>query len=507
MTEPISFGELDFTLVSGMNGPRGQVKPETPFRIAVLGDFSGRKQRGALAERAVLRVDRDNIDSLMAKLKVHITLPAAGNAEAEELSFNELEDFHPERIYANLGLFHALQAARKKADDPKAFAEALRKVAPKANPAPPDPATAPATVSSTAGFLDQVLDATAQPPEERKAASRIETEWDRFLGKLVEPHTLPDTTALRAKLTGKLDAAAGDMMRALIHYPDFQRLEAIWRSLAFLVNRIETDETLEVFLIDVGKEDLSADVRAHEDLQECGVYKLLVEKSVLTPGAPPWALLVGMYTFVPTLQDLETLGRMAKIAHRAGAPFLSGASERLLGCPSPTHLPDPSAWPGLPPDAQAAWDALRRLPEACRLGLVLPRFLLRLPYGADTDPTERFDFEEMPGTPLHEAYLWGNPAVACAFLIAKAFSRDEWAMRPGAFQDVERLPLHIHNQAGEIISRPCAEVLLTERAALKILDAGLMPLVSFKDQDMARLVRFQSIAQPPAQLAGPWQGE
>jgi type VI secretion system protein ImpC len=510
MSEPISFGELDFNLVSGMNGPQGKVKPETPFRIAVLGDFTGRAQRGiietgtALTERRVIEVDRDTIDARLSALKVQISLPATGENEATEvLSFKEIDDFHPDRMVERLGLFQALQSARKKADDPKAFAEALGRLTEKPKAPKPPPPVQP-IVSSKADFLDQVLDATAQPPEERKTAPKIETEWDRYLQGLVAPHTVPDTTDLREKLKSELDAAAGDMMTALLHFPDFQRLEAIWRGLSFLVHRVETDEHLQLFLIDITQEELSTDLRNVTDLQTSGLYKLLVEKSVLTPGAQPWSLLVGAYTFSSSSDDIETLGRIAKIARQAGAPFISAAGEEMIGCRKISETPDAAAWPGLSPNEQAGWDMLRRQPEASWIGLAFPRFLLRLPYGKDTDPTERFHFEEMPSVPSHEDYLWGNPAFACAYLIAKAFHRDEWQMRPGSFQDIERLPLHLYKVAGETTTKPCAEVLLTERTALKILDMGFMPLVSFKNQDMARIVRFQSIAVPPTQLAGRW---
>ena len=337
----------------------------------------------------------------------------------------------------------------------------------------------------------------------------MKPEWDRFLGKLVEPHTMPDTTALRAELTGKLDAAAGDMMRALIHFPDFQRLEAIWRALSFLVSRIETDETLEIFLIDVGKEELAADIRASEDLRNTGIYKLLVEKSVLTPGAFPWSLLVGMYTFEPNAPGSGNTRPAWQKSHtvqaRRFSPVPVSAFWAALPCPGCRTRP---AWPGLPPDIQAAWGWAETL-AGCLPGWGLalpPRFspATSLRKRTRTRPSGLI-LREMPETPRHDEYLWGNPAVVCACLIAKAFSRDEWQMRPGTYQDVERLALHLYKQAGESVAQPCAEVLLTERAALKILDSGLMPLVSFKDQDMARLVRFQSISQPATQLAGPWQ--
>lgn len=510
MSEPISFGELDFNLVSGMNGPQGKGRPETAFRIAVLGDFSGRAQRGevetgaALADRRILEVDRDTIDARLLALKVQLPLPAAGGNEAAEvLLFKEIDDFHPDRLVERLGLFQALQSARRKADDPKAFAEALGRLTekpPARQPAPP----AQPKVSSTSDLLDQILDATAQPPTERKAAPRIETEWDHYLQGLVAPHTVADTTELRAKLKSELDTAASDMMNALLHFPDFQRLEAIWRGLAFLVHRVETGAHLQIFMIDITKAELSSDLRNVTDLQTSGIYKLLVEKSVLTPGAQPWSLLVGAYAFSAAPSDIETLGQMAKIARQAGAPFISAAGDEMIGCRQLSETPDAAAWPGLPPSEQAGWVALRRLPEASWIGLAFPRFLLRLPYGKDTDPAERFHFEEMPSAADHEAYLWGNPAFACACLIAKAFCRDAWRLRPGAFQDIERLPLHIYKIDGETAVKPCAEALLTERTALKILDMGFMPLVSFKNQDTARLVRFQSIALPPTQLAGRW---
>jgi type VI secretion system protein ImpC len=67
------------------------------------------------------------------------------------------------------------------------------------------------------------------------------------------------------------------------------------------------------------------------------------------------------------------------------------------------------------------------------------------------------------------------------------------------------LPLHIYTHEGESQIKPCGEVLLTERAADIIIEKGLMPLLTLKDQDVIRLARFQSIAEPLKPLAGRWQ--
>jgi type VI secretion system protein ImpC len=166
-------------------------------------------------------------------------------------------------------------------------------------------------------------------------------------------------------------------------------------------------------------------------------------------------------------------------------------------------MADPRDWRPDPTAAQF-WQALRELPEACSLGLLMPRFLLRLPYGEETSPAETFPFEEISGTPAHDEYLWGNPAFAAACLLGQAFSEDGWRMRPGTIREIAGLPLHSYQHDGEGVLQPCGEVWLTDRAADSILERGLMPLVSARNSDSVLLVRFQSLADPKKPLAGRW---
>jgi type VI secretion system protein ImpC len=88
--------------------------------------------------------------------------------------------------------------------------------------------------------------------------------------------------------------------------------------------------------------------------------------------------------------------------------------------------------------------------------------------------------------------------------LAQSFSENGWQFRTMLHSTLDGLPLHVYKQNGESVLQPCAEALLTERAAEQILEAGLMPLVSLKGKDVARLVRFQSIAEPLQALAGRW---
>ena len=228
---------------------------------------------------------------------------------------------------------------------------------------------------------------------------------------------------------------------------------------------------------------------------------MLVEQA---PGAAPWTLIAADYRFAATQADVETLGRIAQIAAKAGTPFLAEASSTIFGCDSVAATPDPDDWQATDEAGAAMWQMLRELPQATSLGLAAPRFLLRLPYGAESSPLERFAFEEIP-QPDHGAYLWGNPALVCACLLAATFSETGWQMAGRLYRDLADMPLHLYQEDGESRVKPCAEAVLLDRAVERILDCGIMPLQSFGDRGAVRLVRLQSLADPPAALAGRWE--
>jgi type VI secretion system protein ImpC len=344
---------------------------------------------------------------------------------------------------------------------------------------------------------------------ERKAdeprSSRIPDPWTSFVRGIIAPHIVPKADPRQAEALGLIDLATSAQMSALLHLPAFQALESAWRAVFFLTRNLETNSRLKLMLIDVSKEELAQDLASSQGITSSGTYRLLVEKSVGTPGAEPWAILAGNYTFNSSREDAELAGRMAKVAARAGAPFLAGANPNLLGCDSIADLPDRRQWTKpLAPEAATAWKAVRGLPEARFVGLTLPRFLIRLPYGKETESTELFDFDEMPDTDAHEDYLWANPAFAATLLLAQTFTQQGWELRPGTLAEIAGLPIHIYTVEGESRTKPCAEVLMTQTSAEEMIEKGFMPLASLKDQPVIRLVRFQSLADPPSALAGRW---
>jgi type VI secretion system protein ImpC len=425
------------------------------------------------------------------------------------LKFNDLDEFHPDYLFRQVQLFQKLRATREKLSDPDTFAETAGELgigAPKAAeapPVPPEPRRESDVQQALSGnFLDQLVEETEQKSAEVRP-SRIPDPFTSLVRSIIAPHIVPKADPRQADALGLLDLATSAQMSALLHLPAFQAIESAWRAVFFLTRNMETNSRLKLLLIDVSKEELAQDLASSADLRSTGIYRLLVEKTVGTPGAEPWAVLAGNYTFDSS--NAELLGRMAKVAAAAGAPFIAGAGLDVLGCDSIADLPDHRKWTKQPaPEALAAWKALRGFAEARYLGLALPRFLTRLPYGKDTESTELFDFEEIPDPAAHDDYLWANPAFAAVLLLAQTFTEHGWEMSLGTLADINGLPIHIYTVDGESRSKPCAEVLMTQTSAEEMLERGIMPVASLKDQPAIRLVRFQSLADPPTALGGRW---
>jgi type VI secretion system protein ImpC len=187
-------------------------------------------------------------------------------------------------------------------------------------------------------------------------------------------------------------------------------------------------------------------------------------------------------------------------------PSTGDVSVRLIGCGSLVETPDPREWDPAADGALAeALSGLRKRPEAAYLGLAMPRFLLRMPYGERTDPVDGSDFEEVGKMPAHDDYLWGDPALFCLRALGRSFAREGWQLRFERHLEIQGLLVHVFGEGAGAAAKPCAEARLSESAARRMMDLGVMPLLSLRDRDAVRLGRFRSFADPPARLAGRWE--
>lgn len=520
MPQPMQFG---FQFGQPQPGPAAQVTQQTPMRILLLGDFSGRANRGlsepaGIASRSVLSIDVDNFDQRLAKLAPRLQLPLATSGGAPEtLEFSSLDDFHPDSLYGRLEVFAGLRKMRARLLDPKTFAEAAAALRPQAKEAAPEPAARPAlpaaappaTEAGNASLLDSLLEAA--PGAAPVRADALAGDFDRMIREIVAPYAEPKADPRQKEYVASVEEAIAGQMRKVLHHPAVQALEAAWRGLFMVVSRLETGPSLKLFVMDVSRDELQADlVSADRSVTATGLYKRLVEQGVQTPGGQPWSLIVGDFTFGADAADVDLLAALGSVAAAAGGPFLAAASSSVVGCDSLAQSPDPDDWTPLVGDDAARWSMLRKSSVAPWIGLALPRVLLRTPYGKQLSPIERFAFEELSeprrgDSPAHAEFLWGNPAFACAQLLGASFSANGWAMTPGDLVEIEQLPACVVKVDGESQLIPCGEVCLTERAIETILGKGLTPLMSYRNQNSLRVARFQSLADPCAPLRGSWR--
>ncbi|MGB7069245.1 MAG: type VI secretion system contractile sheath large subunit [Pyrinomonadaceae bacterium] len=497
-----------FTFESDKSG----VVEEPPFRILVLGDWSGSVDRHDARGRPI-EIDRDNFDDVMAKLGPTVRLGLQERGEPVVLRFGELDDFHPDRIFEQVPLFSELRELRRRLLGRDAYNSAAREVysrfsepqPPRSLESSPEPVDSDSPTGSALNLLDQILDQPAGGSKPVRTGTARSAEMDNLLAALVRPHLLSVDEDEQSHLVAAVDAASTGLMRSILHDHGFQALEAAWRGLYFLVRRAETDTELKILVLDVSKEALGNELRTAEHLSDSRLHKILIEDALETPGGEPWAAVFGNFAFLPNRDDIAELIRLTRLCSAAGAPFISHMRPEVLGVHTLAAGPDPIPWNvSDESDVGKLWAALRNLHEAGHLGLVMPRFLVRLPYGVNTEPLETFNFEEFPAQPDHDKYLWANPCFAAALLLVQSYREYGWSMGNTLLQDIEDMPLHTYKRDGETISTPCAEALLTQSAAERMMEYGLIPLVSFKNADKIRLARWQSASDPVSGLKGRW---
>jgi type VI secretion system protein ImpC len=205
-------------------------------------------------------------------------------------------------------------------------------------------------------------------------------------------------------------------------------------------------------------------------------------------------LILGDYRVGESVESLAVIRELGELGAALKSPVIAGARPELVGLEDFTANPDSNSLRPLDGALEEAWNDLRNSPVAAWISLALPRFLLRQPYGAGSDEIDCFEFEELRPRPDHETFLWANSAFACARLIIDAFQEAGWQLAESLLMDIDDLPLVVYNDGTGSAIKPTAECLITEKVAGKILSSGLVPLLSYRDRNQARVHQLRSIS-------------
>lgn len=306
-----------------------------------------------------------------------------------------------------------------------------------------------------------------------------------------------------------IDKKLTEQINQILHNADFQQLEGAWRGLHHLVNNTETDEMLKLRVMNVSKKDLGKTLKKFKgtNWDQSPIFKKFYEAEYGQLGGQPLGCIVGDYHFDHSPPDVEMLGEIAQIAAACHAPFISGAAPMTMQMDSWQELSNPRDLTKIFQTPEyAPWRSLRESEDSRYLGLCMPRFLARLPYGAKTNPVEEFDFEEDTTGADHHKYTWANSAYGMAVNINRAFKTYGWCTRIRGVESggaVEGLPCHTFPTDDGGVDMKCpTEIAISDRREAELAKNGFMPLVHRKNSDMAAFIGAQSL-QKPAEYSDP----
>ncbi|WP_322047517.1 type VI secretion system contractile sheath large subunit [Paraburkholderia sp. J67] len=305
-------------------------------------------------------------------------------------------------------------------------------------------------------------------------------------------------------IISQIDHKLSEQINLIIHHTDFQKLESGWRGLHHLVSNTETDERLKIRFMDVSKEELRRTMKRYKGVawDQSPLFKQIYEEEYGQLGGEPYGCLVADYYFDHTPPDVDLLGSIAKIAASAHTPFISGASPSVLQMESWQELANPRDLTKIFNQnlEYAPWNSLRNSEDARYIGLAMPRFLARLPYGARTNPVDEFDFEEDTNGPDHRNYAWSNAAYAMGVNINRSFKLYGWCSLIRGVESggtVDSLPCHTFPTDDGGVDMKCpTEIAISDRREAELSKNGFIPLVHRKNTDSATFIGAQSMQKP-----------
>ncbi|MBC7479911.1 MAG: type VI secretion system contractile sheath large subunit, partial [Pseudorhodobacter sp.] len=420
------------------------------FRIALMGDFSGRAAKGQveigadLAKRRPIKLDVDTLEKVIAGFGTTLVLPIGKKGQGIEVELTSIDDLHPDELFEKVEMFAELVALKRRLASGSTAKGAVtelrewgREFGKKVNP--PSRTSAGNAVPADRKLTDFARLVGGKAKVKTKASPT-----DELMSRIVGPYiqALPDPNA--AAMQEAVEESLAGAMRLVLHHPEFQSVEAQWRMLDLITRSVETDAKLDIVLYDISAEELAADLAAQEDLTQSGFCELLVEG---TPdGRGRFSAVCGFYTFEETPPHADLLARIAKVCAHVNAPFFGAISTGFMEVAKDDRHPL----------VAEAWNALAALPEAGFVGLASPRFLLRRPYGAKTDPIYEFDFEEFTEAEGLSGMLWANPVALVVILLARSFRKTGPSMGLGRVMSLGGMPFHyVKDRYGDQVALPC----------------------------------------------------
>ena len=358
----------------------------------------------------------------------------------------------------------------------------------------------PAQAAEEASLLDDIVQSTKLKPSD-EAYSITRQGVQAFIDELLKPERegIKISPTLVDDMISEIDQKLSVQMDVVLHNTEYQKLESAWRSLKFLIDRTDFRENNKMEILSVKKEDLLDDFEDAPEVTKSGLYRTAYTAEYGQFGGQPYGMIVGNYEFGPGSQDIKLLQHVASVATMAHAPFFAAAGAGMFGLSDFSGLPNLKDLKSIFEGPQyIKWQSFRESEDSRNVGLALPHFLLRLPYGPETQPTKRFNYKENVSDG-NDSYLWGNAAFAFATRVTDSFAKYRWCANvigPQGGGAVEDLPIYQYEAMGQLQTKIPTEILISERREFELAEEGFIALAMRKGSDNAAFFSANSVQKP-----------
>lgn len=483
-----------------------------PFVIGVLADLTGKPEEPLppLRYRRFVEIIRENFNDVLKGarprlcFKVRNTLSGEGQELPVELQFRHLMDFEPEAIVHQIEPLHKLLEQRRALANLQRYynprlGEILREILRSSERLHQVRKEVEDGEPARGGILLQIAkQADAKDDPERYLIMGLA---EFFLHADIDTMSTSDNMA--SGLTDwieALDTKISKQLDVILHAPQFQQLEATWRGLHYLVTHTEPSPQFKIRVLNVSKPDLRKDLEKAVEFDQSALFKKVYEEEYGTSGGEPFSLLIGDYDFDRHPAEISMLEKLSNVAAASHAPFVAGTSPKMFGIKELTELPavrDLSA--RFKADTYSYWKSFRESEDSRYAGLVMPRILLRLPYGKDKGEEQEFRYHEAMVETEHSHFLWGNPAYAFGVGIINTFIRYGWcaAMQEPDGMLIQDLPMRqTLTDDGKTTVHCSTELAITEHRREELAGLGFVPLCYRAEGKAVEIVNVPSCRKP-----------
>lgn len=476
---------------------------DLPLRLMLVSNLAPQANEDEWSEPTrVHSVDKNSFQDVMQKLSPQLVLEVPNHVSDQprlldvELAFSSLDDFRPAAVARQVPALAQLleirthiDSARQGRIDLDTFKDRLDAAGVDADwagqlynvlMAPPSAPRSRSSGSSGSSMLDRIFgmvgtgEDDAVPAPQPKPSGVTDSFIDAVVGEAAPSGPKVEKRTADG-LIRDMDEVLGAQLKEIFSAPAFRRLEAAWRSLKFLVDRLPFRKNVQLEVLATDRDHLS----------EALYYQVLMPEHSGETGKAPLSALILDLAFDNSADDVEQLDDLAETGASLQVPIIATASATFFGLDGETRLDRiPTLNHHLSRPEYIAFNKLRERKEARYVSLALPSFLLREPYG-EKNPAKELVFEE-------EGKVWGHASIATAAIIAKSFAETGWPTNvTGEARRLESLPLWKAQQGHTPLSAFVPDAKLSELAK-----AGFVVLAGRPNHDGIYIARAQTLGKP-----------